>query len=237
MNPLAFGDCLFETVRVQDQKVSRRARHIARFERSARFLGYAEDEITRGMSALRDFEPTCDGLYKFVFVRRASLFGDWEPQIIIEQRALPTAARPSLTLVETYVPLDTFAEHKTTSYIKAMHARRSAIGRGFDDAVQVSRDGWVGEASMANIFAMIDGVLVTPRVEGLLPGTVRAAVLEQAHHAVQPIVERRLSVEEIKRATQILLTSAGHVVSAASHLDGRELDDSAVSALMEILCD
>ena len=236
MNPLVYGDSLFETIRVEHGVVARRERHIERFERSARFLGYPDAEIIRGQEALRDFAPHMDGLHKMIFVRGASVFGDWAPEILTECRPLPIALRPSLTLVETYIPQDALAEHKTTSYLKAMHARRTAIRRGFDDAVQISKDGWVGEASMANVFAMVDGVLVTPVVEGLLPGTVRAELLKHADAAGVFIDERRLSVQELKRASQILLTSAGHLVAAASHLDGRELDDSAAPALRELLC-
>ena len=57
---------------------------------------------------------------------------------------------------------------------------------------------------MANVFAVIDGVLVTPPVTaGALPGVRRALLLEQGY-----AIEREITEAELKRAGEIILTNS-----------------------------
>jgi para-aminobenzoate synthetase/4-amino-4-deoxychorismate lyase len=76
---------------------------------------------------------------------------------------------------------------------------------GADDVLLVDQDGDVLEAGSANVFAVVDGVVVTPPLDGrILPGTVRARVLDLYASAV----ERRVRLEELARATELLTTSS-----------------------------
>ncbi|MCA8942296.1 MAG: aminotransferase class IV, partial [Planctomycetes bacterium] len=66
--------------------------------------------------------------------------------------------------------------------------------------------GDVLETAVGNVFFELDGELTTPRLDGrVLPGIARAWLLERAS-----VVERRVSVDEIDRATACLVTNAVH---------------------------
>ena len=65
------------------------------------------------------------------------------------------------------------------------------------------------ETDRANVFAVIDGVLLTPPADGrLLPGTTRAAVLRAAGDHGIKIGKKPLTLDELARATEVFVTNA-----------------------------
>jgi branched-chain amino acid aminotransferase len=93
----------------------------------------------------------------------------------------------------------------------------AVLGSGLDGAVVC--------ADCANVFAVLDGRIVTPPVSaGALPGTARAALLEASMQQGTPILERALSQADIARAEAVFVTNAVSGVVPASRVDGRALD-------------
>jgi len=65
------------------------------------------------------------------------------------------------------------------------------------------------ETDRANVFAVIDGVLLTPPADGrLLPGTTRAAVLRAAHDHRIRVGQKPLTLDELSEATEVFVTNA-----------------------------
>jgi para-aminobenzoate synthetase/4-amino-4-deoxychorismate lyase len=73
----------------------------------------------------------------------------------------------------------------------------------------VDADDGVLEAERANVFAVRDGVLVTPSTDGrILPGVARARVMEIAGHLGVPAIEGPLSLGDIHAADEVFLTGS-----------------------------
>jgi para-aminobenzoate synthetase/4-amino-4-deoxychorismate lyase len=88
----------------------------------------------------------------------------------------------------------------------------------------VDAGGVVLEAGRANVFAVVDGALVTPPVDGrILPGTGRAATLALAAELGIEAAERPLALAEIEAAGEAFLTSSVRGVRPARSLDGAPL--------------
>lgn len=224
-----YGDGLFETVRVRpDGSVRWLERHLARLRRSAEALGFPRDHIERAAEALAAVGSRRAGIWRVTVSRpgQGAPFGG-TGHITWRHRPASVPTRPSLTIAAGfYLPDDSLAEHKTTSFVRYIEARRRAHQDGFDDAVLVSGDGLVGEASAANLVAIIDGQPVTPVVSGILPGVTRAGIIDLAEERGQPIEVRAVSVDELRQADEVALLSAGVGVVAAASLGGRALDDT-----------
>jgi para-aminobenzoate synthetase/4-amino-4-deoxychorismate lyase len=95
-----------------------------------------------------------------------------------------------------------FLYHKTTR--RAVHETARASRPDRDSVLLWNRDGDITEAIDANIVAELEGVKVTPPVDcGLLPGTLRAELLEKGI-----ITERRLTVADLQRATALWLINS-----------------------------
>lgn len=88
----------------------------------------------------------------------------------------------------------------------------------------VDADGQVLEAGRANVFAVVDGGLVTPPAdERILPGTARAATIEIAGELGIPVAERGLTLADLRAADDVFLTSSVRGLRPARSLDGADL--------------
>jgi para-aminobenzoate synthetase/4-amino-4-deoxychorismate lyase len=112
-------------------------------------------------------------------------------------------------------------------------AHKWADRRWLEDAEQrlgdevpllVAAGGEVLEAGRANIFAVRDTALATPPVDGrILPGTARAATLEIAADLGIEAREEPLSLQDLREADEVFLTSSVRGLRPARWLDGDEL--------------
>jgi para-aminobenzoate synthetase/4-amino-4-deoxychorismate lyase len=97
---------------------------------------------------------------------------------------------------------DVFLYHKTTN--RSVYERARAARPEADAVILWNTDGEVTEGTEANVVLVRDGVKITPPIEcGLLPGTMRAALL-----AAGEVVEARVTVEEFERAEEIWLVNS-----------------------------
>jgi len=116
------------------------------------------------------------------------------------------------------------ARHKTLAYLDAIAATAEARAAGCDDALFLNTLSRVASTTMANLFALIDGRLTTPPLgDGVLDGTTRRVVLEEAKAAGIDAGEASLTRADLDRAEAMLLTNAVRLVVPVARLDGRDL--------------
>jgi 4-amino-4-deoxychorismate lyase len=116
----------------------------------------------------------------------------------------PTPARWRVMVSPTRLAAnDPWLAVKTTQrliYDKA----RAALPPDIDEAIFLNEAGAVCEGTITNIFARLDGRLVTPPLDcGLLPGILREELLESGE-----AIEQSFGLAELQRADQILVGNA-----------------------------
>lgn len=227
-----YGDALFETFLVEGGRAWFLERHIARFRASAEFFGYEPERAREAIALMRACEARRDGLWRVTLSRGGHApFGGVGSSGARWRAPLGSLSPASLvSLPGTYFPGDRIAEHKTSNYLRQIEARRAALRLGVDDAIMISRCGVVGEASAANVVLDLDGELVTPVVDGLLPGVTRGVLVDAG-----VVRATRVSVGALERCAGVYLISSGVLVRAASDIDGRALDVSRAAALLDVL--
>lgn len=93
---------------------------------------------------------------------------------------------------------------KTLNYGDCILQKRAATARGIDEPLFLNTKGQVAEGATSNIFAVIDGEVVTPPVScGLLPGVMRDFVLR-----VTGAKERPLMPEDLMQADEVFSTNS-----------------------------
>ena len=102
-----------------------------------------------------------------------------------------------------------FAGTKTLSWSHNLTMAENAANAGFDEVILLNERGEVAECTSANIFAVRDGVTLTPPISsGPLPGVTRAVMLEELRLADAPVREGILTVEDLLTAEEVFITSS-----------------------------
>ena len=80
----------------------------------------------------------------------------------------------------------------------------------------------MAEGASSNVFAVVGGQVWTPPPEvGILDGITRAKVMQLAREHGIPVVERRISPEELRGADEAFITSATRGVLPVTRVDDR----------------
>jgi branched-chain amino acid aminotransferase len=93
---------------------------------------------------------------------------------------------------------------------------------GFDTAVLLDLDGNVTEGPGYNVFAVLDGTVVTPP-EGALEGITRLSVFELCDQLSIPCAIRPISRHELEDADEIFFSTTAGGIMPVSRLGGRIL--------------
>ena len=210
------GDGLFETMRGQAGAVLRVDAHLARLRAGAKVLRLDLPEPVEALADALDAILRANGLRDAV-LRLTVTRGPGgrglpppagiRPTTLITASPMPGSAGPARVVIARDVRRN---QHSPLARIKSLNrlddvlARMEAVERGGDDALLLDTDGRLAEATASNLFAVLDGELVTPPIEdGALPGTVRQALVWD-----QGAQERALNVADLERAEEIFLTNA-----------------------------
>ncbi|HVM31357.1 MAG TPA: branched-chain amino acid transaminase [Candidatus Limnocylindrales bacterium] len=108
------------------------------------------------------------------------------------------------------------------SYVNACLAVEDAKAGGYGEAIMLTADGHVAEASSANLFIVTDGVIATPPVaDDVLPGITRTAVLRLAGDLGRPVEVRTIDRTELYTCDEVFFSGTGAQIATVSSIDGR----------------
>lgn len=199
------GFSLFETMyATREDGIRQVERHLARLAASAASLGFAcpRAEIVAALrqqvAGLAPGQPSR---------MRLALYKDGRFEIVVAPlEPLPPGPVEVLLAPAPIEDAHGLFAHKTTLRGRYDAGIRAAQARGAFDTLFFDADGWLTEGGRSNVFLRIDGEWVTPPVgRGVLPGTMRAALLDDPEWSAR---EQALRVEDLFRAERIVLTNA-----------------------------
>lgn len=104
-------------------------------------------------------------------------------------------------------------------YVASILATTEATNRGFDEAILLDDAGFIAQASSNNVFIEKDGSLYTPALGHIFPGITRQAVLELAGIFNINVVEKQLSLDDLKAADSAFLTGTATGIVGIATMD------------------
>ena len=241
------GDGIFETLRTTRGAPVELEEHLARLHDSAAGLGIPlphevdrrlEAGIIELLAAAGLGGPNGDASVRItvsrgVFHGRGLLPTDEnaEPTIVIQ--AWPIAPPPpghldaGLHLVASAVrrdPESPLAALKTTSRADYVFARLEARKAGADDAIFLTVDGHLSEATSANLFVVRAAELATPSLAcAILPGTTRSWILAWAAEVGLATQEGWLTTRDLAEADEAFLSSSVAGILPVTRFEGRPI--------------
>jgi branched-chain amino acid aminotransferase len=230
---LVVGDGVFETLRVYKGVPFAWTRHLDRLRTSAAGLGLA-------VPSNDDLRATADAVLRANNLSEARLRititggvappgsgkGDGPPTVFV----VATRIEPPAPAVDVVIAPWTRNENgalaglKTISYGANVRALAYAHDRGAGEALFANTRGNLCEATGSNVFAVFDGMLMTPPASaGCLLGVTRALVLEVAAKIDIAAEERDIEIGTLVDADEAFLSSTTREVQPIAHIDGHAL--------------
>lgn len=124
---------------------------------------------------------------------------------------------------------------KATTLLANVLLRQKALDSDSGEAILV-KDGYVTEGAASNLFAVIDGTLVTPPLtKDILPGITRDVILKIARMNDIPVAEENIPADALNNAEEIWLTSSTREIVPVVELDGKPVKDGKVGPLWHTL--
>ncbi|HEY6058158.1 MAG TPA: aminotransferase class IV [Candidatus Limnocylindrales bacterium] len=249
------GDGVFETFRARRGVVVELGAHLSRLHESAQAIAIRltlddrafEDAIGRLLAAARldasgdGGEPPGDAALRITVSRgrleqRGLLPAGWDevsptvaiqawPYVPVPASLLASGVRAISSSVRRD-PASPLASVKSTSRADHVYARLEATRAGADDALFLTPDGRISEATTANVFAIHGDRLVTPPGRaGALAGTTRAWLLESGAAQEEGLVplEADFDPDRLAAADEAFLSSTVAGIVPLASLDGRRI--------------
>jgi branched-chain amino acid aminotransferase len=237
------GDSVFEVIRVYAGRPFALEEHLGRLQRSAQIVGrvfpcsvgrlasevhaavarsgladaHVRVLLTRGVGGDGLALEGVRGAHRIVWVRDlpeipSTVYEDGIRACSIEHTVGGVAAD--------------LCRAKSGNYLARVIALTRAKQRGFDDALLVDDRGQAWEATAANLFAVVQGRLLTPPTSGpILAGVTRGAVIDLASESSIAVREATLQWTELLAADEVFVTSTIREVVSVVMVDDHVVGD------------
>ena len=241
-----YGIGIFEGIRAYtaptDVAVFRLREHMIRFEQSAkilgfRSLGYSVDQMVDIVS-----ETVHKNAFGDCYVRPIAWLADggwnlttdtgkvhvavavWEQSVYAGQVAPDEGIRACVSSFVRHHPNAMMTKAKTNgNYVNSFMAKTEAHRRGFDEALMLDHNGFVTEATGANLFVVRGRTLMTPDPDAILEGITRRTVFQLASDLGLEVREGRLTRDHLYVADEVFVCGTAAEVIGVREVDGRPI--------------
>jgi len=109
------------------------------------------------------------------------------------------------------------------NYMNSIMAHREAEQEGYEEALLLDVDGFVAEGSGENVFIVRNDKLYTPDLTSALEGITRDTIIHLADEIGLPVVEKRITRDEVYSADEAFFTGTAAEVTPIRELDNRTI--------------
>lgn len=217
----AYGDGLFETIRVVRQQPQLLDRRLQRLEAGCQRLGIPFDLAQLRTQVLAFSAELGDGVAKLVLTRGDGQRGYAPPQSCQPRTLLMGSPAPAYPRehaehgVQLYPCATRLAEQPALAGLKHLNRLEQVLARGewqdpaFAEGLVRDMSGCVIEGVFSNIFLVSQGVLQTPSLERCgVAGVMRAEILERAQRAGIDVQICDIAFEELLEADEVFVCNS-----------------------------
>ncbi|MGA9102949.1 aminodeoxychorismate synthase component I [Aeromicrobium sp.] len=206
---------IFDTVLVVDGVASDVEAHVARLDSSVRAV-YGQTVRAGLEEAVHRKAEGLPGRHR-LRIDAVPLGTD----VLVRMTARPILDDADAWVLVPRVIVGGLGQHKWTDRRALAQHGRPGSARHDGDVLVLDDDGSVLETGRASVFLVHDDGVHTPPLDGrILPGTARARVIDQLLEAGIPVIQRRLTTDDVARATEVFVTNALRGVVPVASIEG-----------------
>lgn len=251
-----YGDNIFEGIRFFEKGIRLHERHKQRLLKSMVKLGINNEEVfqqydtvlkqvieksgltegyirlivTRGIGDLGINPLKCSNSKLVVICTELSLF----PFEAIEKGISATVSK-----IKKF-PTDVIdGSIKSGNYLPNILATKDFLAHGYQEALMLTNEGYIAEATIANIFFAKGKQLYTPDLKSnCLPGITRKHIFELCNELGLPIViETQIHIDQLLDFDEVFLTGTGAGVLPLTSIQGMSIGDNLIGPLTKLIYD
>lgn len=234
------GDGIFEAIRSYGGRLFQLDAHLARLQRSATLMQLELPDLSQvAQWATAVGEDGHDCTVRIVVTRGGS-----EPEVdspsrvVVLWEAVPDQT-PAVSMRPTPAPWHSgglpweLMGAKTLSYAPNFSAWRAARAEGFNDALLITRDGYVLEGPTFSIGWVVDGIIETPSLDlGILASITRMVTFEEAAGLGLTVNEGRFTIDHVLEADEVFALSTVKEVKPVDRVGSTTFTAGPVTGLL-----
>ncbi len=225
---LLYGDGVFDTCGATNGFAFKLDEHIDRFFRSAQAMALhipcTKQEIHHNILETVRRNGLSNAYIKFICTRGPGspyldpklcekptlIIFAVEPPKVISDRARNEGVRAIICATRRIPPgCGIEPRIKQLNYASNVFMALEAHQAGVEESIALDSQGYITEATTANIFVVRDRLLSTPPAQNILEGITRATVFEIADREKIRLVERMLTPYDLYVADEVFMTATG----------------------------
>jgi len=245
---LQFGDGVYEVARIYDGQYYLMDEHIDRLYRSAEAIKlevpYEKAELYQKLQQLLEMNHVTGDAKMYLQITRGSAPRDhiFPEGVVANLYAYIKDVSRNLDSMREGVSAITHPDSRwDLCYIKSLNllpnvmAKQEAMEQGSFEAI-LHKDGKVTECSSSNAYLVKDGTIYThPATKNILHGCVRMRVEAFCKELDIPLKEIPFTLEHIKEADEMFLSSSTAEVMPITQVDGEMIADGTPGTITRLL--
>lgn len=243
-----FADAVYEGIASYNGSLFLLEAHLDRLESSMRALDYPPISRNKIREAIVELFERSGLARAFVYLQisrgvasRNHAFADaLTPQLVITVREVREVSPELRQNGAAAITVEDYrwgrCDIKTVQLLPNVMAKQKAIANGAHDAIFVSENGVVREATSSNVFVVKNQKLIThPLTVNILPGITRAVVLACAAEIQLEATEGFYDLRELYSADEVFLTGTTTEVLPVVKIDEKKIADGKVGPVSKCL--
>ncbi|MGH4125792.1 MAG: aminotransferase class IV [Clostridium sp.] len=241
------GKSLYEVIRISDGIPIFLLEHLNRLENSAKIMKYnlcvTREKIINGILELIDRNNICDGNLKLVINYQPNV-ADSEKDKTLNERFLAyfiPHAYPSKEQYAQGVKTIMYQVERNNPNAKVMDnmfrdkVNEKIASSGAYEAILVDDAGFITEGSRSNIFMVIGSIVLTSKVENVLPGITRQFIIKACQKLNIVVEERDVHESDIESLTGLFISGTSPNVLPIKSVDEFSFNSSKNSIINSII--
>lgn len=247
---LHYGSAVFEGERVYQGKVFKLREHSQRLIDSARILGFeipwSVERIDEACMETVKANGIIDGYLRPIAYRGAEQMGvaaqGTKIHMAVATWVWPSYFPPELRKKGIRLNFSKWKRpHPETAptqskaaglYMIGTLSKHDAEAAGYSDSIMLDWQGYLAEATGANMFLVIGGEIHTPLPDCFLDGITRRTVIDLARKRGFKVVERKIRPEELAETQEVFLTGTAAEVTPVGEIERYSFTPGPVTAAL-----
>lgn len=150
----------------------------------------------------------------------------WQWSNYLGEEALAKGIRANISSYTRHHPNVSMTKAKIAgNYVNSFLAKTESERLGFQEAIMLDPQGYVGECTGENLFVVRHGKLITPVTAPVLEGLTRHTIFTIAKDLEHEVLERPISRDQLYTADEVFVCGTAAECIGLSEIDFRRIGD------------